>query len=316
MKDLDPRGLPWPDVDVFGRGNSGIDYIHRFEGAAPGPHVMITAIVHGNEVTGAIGLDWLLRQGPEPARGTLSLGFMNVAAYKAIDYERPYDNRFVDEDFNRLWTAETLDGQRTSVELTRARDVRPYIDTVDHLLDLHSMSMSPDAVSMAGPLDKGRRLAERIGIPDTVIMDRGHAAGRRMRDYAAFGDPEHDNAAVLIETGHHFDPAGGVLAKHAIWRFLEIFEMTGGVAPPDEPCPGAAADQRVIEVSGPYTVKTDAFRYAAAYEGLEVIASKDEIIGYDGDEPVRPPYDDCVLVMPKRDPKAGETAVRFGRYRA
>ena len=65
MKDLDPRGLPWPDVDVFGRGNSGIDYIHRFEGAAPGPHVMITAIVHGNEVTGAIGLDWLLRQEPD-----------------------------------------------------------------------------------------------------------------------------------------------------------------------------------------------------------------------------------------------------------
>ena len=121
MKDLDPRGLPWPDVDALGRGNSGIDYIHRFESSAPGPHVMITALVHGNEVSGAIGLDWLLRQGPNPARGTLSLGFMNVAAYKAIDFERPYDNRFVDEDFNRLWTAETLDGPRSSVELTRGR---------------------------------------------------------------------------------------------------------------------------------------------------------------------------------------------------
>ena len=37
IDDFDPRGLAWPDIDAFGRGNSGVDYVHRFDGAAPGP---------------------------------------------------------------------------------------------------------------------------------------------------------------------------------------------------------------------------------------------------------------------------------------
>jgi hypothetical protein len=37
------------------------------------------------------------------------------------------------------------------------------------------------------------------------------------------------------------------------------------------------------------------------------------VIGHDGDRPVRTPYDDCVLVMPSRRLRPGESAVRFGR---
>ena len=33
-----------------------------------------------------------------------------------------------------------------------------------------------------------------------------------------------------------------------------------------------------------------------------------------GDQPVTTPYDDCVLIMPTRRPKKGETAVRIGRF--
>ncbi|GIT03456.1 MAG: hypothetical protein CM1200mP28_07150 [Deltaproteobacteria bacterium] len=47
--------------------------------------------------------------------------------------------RYLDEDFNRLWTKELLEGDRSSIELRRAREVLPVLDTVDLLLDIHSM---------------------------------------------------------------------------------------------------------------------------------------------------------------------------------
>jgi hypothetical protein len=34
----------------------------------------------------------------------------------------------------------------------------------------------------------------------------------------------------------------------------------------------------------------------------------------DGGAEIRTPHDDCVLIMPTRKPKRGETAVRLGRF--
>ena len=39
---------------------------------------------------------------------------------------------------------------------------------------------------MAGPLEKGRSLAHQVQIPEMVVTDWGHKAGRRMRDYEGF----------------------------------------------------------------------------------------------------------------------------------
>ncbi len=36
--------------------------------------------------------------------------------------------------------------------------------------------------------------------------------------------------------------------------------------------------------------------------------------GTDGDRPIATPYDDCVLVMPSRRLRRGESAVRFGCF--
>ncbi|MEP1030392.1 MAG: succinylglutamate desuccinylase/aspartoacylase family protein, partial [Alphaproteobacteria bacterium] len=200
-----PVQLEAPDISPYKAGNTGIDYITSFEAAEPGPHVMITAVVHGNELCGAIALDWLMKLGVRPKQGRLSLGFMNVAAYTRFDPAEPLASRFVDEDFNRLWDAETLDGPRQSVELTRAREVRPFLDTVDRLLDIHSMQHATGALMLSGPLDKGRRLAEGTGVPELVVMDEGHAAGRRMRDYADFRNEASPKDALLVECGQHWE---------------------------------------------------------------------------------------------------------------
>jgi hypothetical protein len=49
---------------------------------------------------------------------------------------------------------------------------------------------------------------------------------------------------------------------------------------------------------------------------MEVIEKQGTLIGWDGDAEVRTPYDKCVLIMPSRRLRRGESAVRFGRYTA
>ena len=304
-----------PDIAPYKAGNTGIDYITCFDSGVAGPHVMISAVVHGNELCGAIALDWLFRQGVRPVRGKLSLGFMNIAAYHAFDTASPTESRFVDEDFNRLWTAATLDGERKTVELERARQVRPWIDTVDLLLDIHSMQNKTPPLMMAGPLPKGRTLAGAVGIPADVVSDSGHAAGRRMRDYEGFSDPASPRNALLIECGQHWEAEAAPRAIETAIRFLRATDAVAAEFGADflatRPAP---TTQRFIEVTGPVTIKTDHFRFAEEYLGMEVITKAGTVIGHDGDEPVTTPYDDCVLIMPNRRLTPGTSAVRLGRF--
>ncbi|HIP79684.1 MAG TPA: hypothetical protein EYH07_14630 [Kiloniellaceae bacterium] len=317
VTDSYPIELEAPDISAYAAGNTGIDYITRFDAAEPGPHVMITAVVHGNEICGAIALDWLFRNNLRPVKGSLSLGFMNVEAYHSFDPANPTVSRFVDEDFNRLWAADTLDDpSRDSVELRRARAVRPYMDDVDILLDIHSMQHKTPPLMMAGPLPKGRRLASDVGLPEIVVSDAGHAAGKRMRDYEGFAEAASPKNALLMECGQHWEAAAGPLAIHTALRFLLV---TGAVAPDWAAAAEELADvtlpqQRFIEVTGPVTIETEDFNFAEDYKGLEVIPEAGSVIAHDGAKPVTTPYDDCVLIMPSRRLNPGASAVRLGRY--
>src|SRR5207248_6322837 len=89
-----------PDIEPYRAGNTGIEYVTTFEAKEPGPHVVVTALTHGNEICGAIALDRLFRAEVRPRRGRLSLAFNNVAAYHEFDPRYPIASRYVDEDFN------------------------------------------------------------------------------------------------------------------------------------------------------------------------------------------------------------------------
>ena len=306
--------LSAPDISPYRQGNIGIDYVTTLDSGAPGPHVMLSALVHGNELCGAHALGYLMHEEVHPTRGKLTLAFMNTAAYSRFDPVNPAASRYVDEDFNRLWSAEVLDGPRDSVELRRAREIRPLIDTVDLLLDIHSMHHATPPLMLAGPLDKGRRLALDLGVPAHVVCDAGHVAGTRLRDYAAFGAPESTRNALLVECGQHWAQATAEVAIEVALKFLAC---SGAVAREwvDARLPRTTpAAQRIIEVTGPVTIDSDRFRFIEDYRGMEVIPDQGSIIGWDGDRAIRTPYPDCVLIMPSRRPRRGESAVRFGRY--
>lgn len=310
----DKVALSPPDIGPYRAGNTGIEYATTFDSGKRGPHVLLTAVVHGNELCGAITLDFLFRENIRPARGRMTLTFCNVAAYHRFDPANPTASRFVDEDFNRVWSPDKLDGPKRTAELDRARQLRPLVDNADFLLDIHSMQQATAPLMMCGPLEKGRRFAREVGVPEIAVSDEGHAAGRRMRDYGGFGDPASPKNALLVECGQHWEQASEAVAKETALRFLATLEMVDPAVLTRYALPHRPPRQRTVEVTHAVTINHEQFTFAADYRGLEVIPRKGTVLGHDGLEPVETPYDDCVLIMPSRRLTKGQTAVRLGRY--
>lgn len=309
-----PVEVEFPDIRQWQEGNAGIEYAYSFDSGVPGPHVMIMALTHGNEVSGAITVDTLLRAGLRPRRGRLSLGFGNVEAYHSFDPQNIDATRYLDEDMNRVWLAEKLDGQQTSVELRRARQLRPLIDSVDLLLDIHSMHEEAPPVMMCGALSKGRAFAAALGVPETVIVDAGHANGRRMRDYGGFNDAASPKNALLIETGQHFSKRSEQVALDVAARFLVTTCAVDEADVARFMTASPAAPQRVLEVTEPVVAQSMDFTFTEDYRGLELIERAGTVIAHDGGRAIVTPYDNCVLVQPSlRHLGPGVTVVRLAK---
>ncbi|MGH7156016.1 MAG: peptidase M14 [Acetobacteraceae bacterium] len=299
-----------PDISHWLQGNTGITGFTMRDGDRPGPHVALVALTHGNELSGAIVLDRLLREGRRPVRGRLTFGFINVKALVRFDPRQPTLSRFVDEDMNRVWDEAVLDGGRRSYELDRAREIRPLIDTVDVLLDLHSMLWPSDPLILCGGADKGRRLAAGIGTPQLVVADHGHSGGRRLIDYARFSDADSPCVANLVEAGQHWEPLTVETTLACVSGLLHYL----GMAPPGLAAP-RRTPQRVAEVTRTVTAATAGFAFVQPWRGGEVVARRNTLIAFDGEEEIRTPHDQCLLVMPSLRPSRGHTAVRLARFR-
>lgn len=309
-----PIEVPFPDISRWKKGNSGIDYIHTFDSDIPGPHVMIMALVHGNEVSGAIAVDIMLDSGLRPVKGRLSYGFANVAAYRRFNRNDPDAARYVDEDLNRVWSEAALDGPRNSIELRRAREMRPILDTVDLLLDLHSMHEASAPLMMCGPLNKGMALAAEIGFPEHAVIDAGHATGKRLRDYGGFGDPASPKNALLIETGQHFSRRGRDIALDVTCRFLAHTGTVDVRAVQPFLAEEKPRRQNFIQITHSVVAESMDFSFTADFRGLEIIPKAGTVIARDGELAIATPHDDCVIVQPSlRHLGPGVTVMRLGR---
>lgn len=315
---LPPVELQAPDITPWQEGGSVVPWVHVFEAPEPGPKVMVQALTHGNEICGAIALVWLLRQmqqGWRPRRGRLTLAFANVEAYQRFDPANPFASRCVDEDYNRVWADETLFGPRDSVELRRARLLRPFVDEAELLLDIHSMSEPCRPLMVCGTVDKNAACARELGVPADLLVDTGHAAGLRMVDRGAFADPASPRRALLIECGQHWEMAAAEVAIDALVRFLGLAGLADAAwvqAHARLPLPPV---QRLVRVTEAVVARSTALRFMVPPVGLAVIPKAGTPIVQDGEQVWVTPYDDTVLVMPgTRNLKPGGTAVRLGRY--
>jgi predicted deacylase len=308
-----------PDLGRWRAGNTGVEGVWHFDADAPGRRVMLTALVHGNELCGAWALKELLEAGVRPECGSLTLAFCNLDAFDRFDADDSDASRFADEDMNRQWAPERLARAHTR-ERQRAAALEPFVKRADWLLDLHSMHEPGLPLTLVGTHARNLQLARQMRAPAHVVVDAGHTDGVRMRDYGRFGLPDEDPSdtrSLLIECGYHGDRASLDVARDQCARFLV---QAGTLTEPSAQrwMPGwkmpDARQQWALHVTDAVVASSAGFSFTRSFHGLDLIPRAGTVIGDNDGVPVATPYDDCVLVMPStRQARKGVTVVRFAR---
>ena len=303
--DTSPLEVLPRDLSAYREGNVGIPYVHRFESGRPGPHVLINAITHGNEICGMVAATHLLDTGLRPKIGTLTVSFAHVEAYEAFDIEQPYENRQLVHNLNRIWSADMLDGPEDSPELRRARELRPVLEAADYVLDIHSTRAPVQPFWVYTEMDRNTALASAVGAPEVhLVMPPGIFPGTGVMGYGRHGDPASDSGgSLVVECGQHFAQSAATLATDVTLRFLAHLGLID--TPADASPPPAPRRYRLLEV---HMVKSPDFTFTRPVIGFETYA-KDELIAMNGTEEIRSPCDDCTIFMPTRMPIVGREAV-------
>ena len=293
------------DLSAYRQGNTGVDYVHRFDSGKPGPHVLINALTHGNEICGMVAATHLLDTGVRPKIGTLTVSFANMEAYNAFDIDNPYENRQLVHNLNRIWSPEWLDGSEQSPELRRARELRPVLDAADYVLDIHSTRAPVQPFWVYPEMDRNTALAAAVGAPAVqLVMPAGRFPGTGVLNYGRHGDPASDSGgALVVECGQHFAQSAALLATDVTLRFLAHL---GLIDAPANSAPAAPAQPfRLLEV---HMVKSEDFTFTRPLLGFEVF-NKGELIAINAGEEIRSPCDNCTIFMPTRMPIVGREAV-------
>lgn len=181
------------------------------------PWLVFGFAIHGNEhgsLPALLRLQRELKDGGQDAHVTLLLG--NIDAITK-------DVRFVDEDFNRVFT---FDRTAESRERKRAERVRPILDRADFFLDFHqtqtktrepfyTFPWSPELVTWARLLG----LAE-VGL--TRPMGQSFSPGLKCLDEYV---RDREKIGLTIETGYRGqDEAQAELAYRGARRAIEAWE--------------------------------------------------------------------------------------------
>ncbi|MNP95705.1 Succinylglutamate desuccinylase / Aspartoacylase family protein [compost metagenome] len=290
------------DLSAYRQGNTGIDYVHRFASGKPGPHVLVNALTHGNEICGMVAATHLLDTGVRPKIGTLTVSFANVEAYEAFDIDRPYENRQLVHNLNRIWSPELLDGTGDSPELRRARELRPVLDAADYVLDIHSTRAPVQPFWVYPEFERNAGLAQAVGGPAVhLVMPVGAAPGTGVTAYGRHGEPGIDGGAVVVECGQHFAQSAADLATDVSLRFLAHL----GLVDPVPRVPVAARRFRLLEV---HMVTSDDFAFVRPVLGFETF-DQGELIAVQAGREIRSPCDGCTIFMPTRAPVIGREGV-------
>jgi uncharacterized protein len=227
---------------------------HRYAGLEPGPKLIVTGAVHGNETCGTRAIERVLgelaRGETEILRGTLTL--VPVCNPLAYANKRREGNRNLNRRLQP--TAVPADNEDHIANL-----LCPWLAEHDVLLDLHSFRNPGQPFVLRGPADNRgtlepfahaaaeARLAAHVG-PTRVVegwMDAyaGGIARRRARAAAAGGTPAAvaEDAAygigtteymrsqggygITLECGQHDDAAAPDVGYHAIRQTIALLGL-------------------------------------------------------------------------------------------
>jgi predicted deacylase len=303
------------DLSAYRRGNTGIDYVHRFTSGRPGPHVLVNALTHGNELCGMVAATHLLDSGVRPRIGTLTVSFANVAAYESFDPARPADSRQLVHNMNRIWSDAWLDGDEDSPELRRARAMRPAVAAADHILDIHSVTADVPPFWVYPQSDSNAAAALAIGRPGVhLVMPQGLRSGTPLIQHGRHGSAGFHGVGLVVECGGDFLRRSADVATNAALDFLAHFGLIDRAEHAEGPnrAPQPQPRQQRFELIHVWVIKTPHFRFPVPLKGFETFA-RGELIAIDGGEEVRAPCDDCTVLMPATQTLPGREGIYLTR---
>jgi predicted deacylase len=231
--------------------------VHRFVGLAPGPRLIVTGAVHGNETAGTRGIQRVLAEIDSGALDLVrgSVTFVPVCNPLAYNEARRMGERNLNR---RLQPTATPQDNEDRI----AGALCPLLAQHEVLLDLHSFRSPGRPFVMRGPADNRgalepfaheaaeARLAAHVGVhrivegwmaayadgvarrkargltPGAVHEDPSYGVGTTeyMRSQGGYG--------VTLECGQHDDPAAPEVAWRAIRNTLALLGLVDEAPPP------------------------------------------------------------------------------------
>jgi predicted deacylase len=234
---------------------------HRIAGLQPGPKLIVTGAVHGNETAGTKGIRRVLEQ---IDHGEIEITH-GVVTFVPVCNPLAYNNvrRMGDRNLNRRLqpTATPQDNEDRIANV-----LCPLLAAHDVLLDLHSFRSPGQPFVMRGPANNRgalepfaheaaeAQLAAHVG-PSRVVEGwmpayaegvarrkaRGQTPGAVHEDPSyGVGTTEYMRSqggyGITLECGQHEDPAGADVAEHAIRQTLALLGLASlPLAPPQWP---------------------------------------------------------------------------------
>ena len=227
---------------------------HSFRGLEPGPRLIVTGAVHGNETCGTRAIERALTElaqgNLEIVRGTVS--FVPVCNPMAYQKGQRMGERNLNRGLKPTATVREYEDRIANV-------LCPLLAEHDVLLDLHSFRSTGQPFVLCGPPDNGgtlepfahaaaeMALAAHVGVRrivegwmfaynEGIERRKARAAAGDARAAAAIEDPSYGigtteymraqgGYAVTLECGQHDDPAAPQVAWHAIRQTLALLKL-------------------------------------------------------------------------------------------
>ena len=293
-----------PAAEVFPKGATRHLQAHHFRGFAPGPKLIVTGAVHGNETCGTRAIERVLA---ELARGELEIvrgqaSFVPVCNPLAYRHARRMGERNLNR---RLQPSATPQDHEDRL----ANALCPLLAAHEVLLDLHSFRSPGRPFVMRGPADNRgalepfaheaaeARLAMHAG-PNRIVEGwmSAYAAGvaqrrrRALTPGAVHEDPSYGvgtteymraqgGYGITLECGQHDDPQAPAVAYTAICQTLALLGLAElPLAPP-------AAPFECLALSEVVDRHAEADRFVKSWTSFDALAAGELIaVRADGSE--------------------------------
>ncbi|MCB2004122.1 MAG: succinylglutamate desuccinylase/aspartoacylase family protein [Rhodoferax sp.] len=308
--------------------------LHSFRALQPGPRLIVTGAVHGNEVCGSQAIERVAREFDSGAlelqRGSLTL----LPVTNPLAYERGQRNGDRNLNRNLYPNAEPQDYEDRIANL-----LCPLLAEHDVLLDLHSFHAPGEPFLMLGPQDntgtlepfahaaREQALALRLG-PRRIVEGwlETYADGVRRRlartpaqDRAGLlsTDPRYGvgtteymrsqgGYALTLECGQHQDPAAPEVAWRAIHRTLAHLRLI------DAPAPEPVARPQLLRLAMVVDKHHADDRFVKTWSSYDPVA-RGETIGMRHDGTPVQAQDDGFIVFPNAGASAGNEWFYFAQ---